>query len=181
MSNYNPDIPDDIISLLIGGKIDDSRVVAYRQSQIKSFLQALTEKMEANDRELQDTLKKISQEEKNKAEAAAQGDRSENAEYHAAIENLDKFESLRVVQQERQDVYKRFLTSTNLRFFFIMDNKKPDPHKRCWVLVPDSISDVNIGALSMKSPVGSALAQDENLERLRLSRGTLPIEYTIWR
>ena len=97
-------------------------------------------------------------------EAAAQGDRSENAEYTSAIEKrADLVKELNRLN-ERQRAFESYMSRSETSEYggtYCLIKTGGATTYFC-TLVPSAIGDRNIGALSDASPIGIALLNYEN-------------------
>ena len=93
-------------------------------------------------------------------DARAQGDLSENAEYHAAKERLAAIDNVELPklqdQLARAEVVAFDSSSDNIRFGATVKNLKTKRDVVYQLVSPESVDALN-GKISFKSPIGSAL------------------------
>lgn len=158
MDTLDLTIPDDVLSACNDGNFSASCVQTFKSRMSDAIGSALNIKFAETTKQYTETKAKIEKEEHNKREASAQGDLSENAEYHAAVEKLVSLGRELTTIERKLEAYKRFSGKSSLKIILIDDGK----HQRAWTLVPDVIADIDIGALSNKSPVGAEIQKAGN-------------------
>ena len=136
-------------------------LVSVRQK----ILTALNEEKASLEHELTETRAKKAAKEEEKRAAAKQGDLSENAEYHAAIEELIPLTE-RIADLEVKYVafnsssYQSLITPTERNYIDIgsvVRLKLADGTRFVWMLVPSTLARLDMYTLSEDSPVGSHL------------------------
>ena len=174
---------ENVVQLCKAGKADDPEVTAYMTTRRDIILSKLKEQYDENKRLLASAQSKLIEEEQIKREAAALGDRSENAEYQNAVESVIKLTKDISELQAKIRSYESFtnrLASSKVTTgsTVLISN---DVHSTIWVLVPGEISDAEIGALSEKAPVGSALLSMDSTGEFTLNESTYNKKYHLWR
>lgn len=117
------------------------------------------------------------------AEAAAQGDRSDNAEYIYGKKRLRQIDSrMRYLNRKVQDVEVVDLDQQEpvdyVRFGALVRVKDEDGVEKRWRLVDKDESDPKQGRISIQSPVGTALLNRRvgDVVNAQLPRGTVELE-----
>jgi transcription elongation factor GreB len=117
------------------------------------------------------------------AEAAAQGDRSENAEYIYGKKRLRQIDSrMRYLNRKVQDVKVVDLDqqqpADHVRFGALVRVENDEGVKKQWRLVDKDESDPKRGRISIQSPIGTALLNRRvgDVVEAQLPRGTVKLE-----
>jgi transcription elongation factor GreB len=117
------------------------------------------------------------------AEAAAQGDRSENAEYIYGKKRLRQIDSrMRFLNRKVQDVEVVDLDqqepSDHVRFGALVQVEDEDGVQKQWRLVDKDESDPKRGRISVQSPIGMALLNRRvgDVVEAKLPKGSVELE-----
>jgi len=117
------------------------------------------------------------------AEAAAHGDRSENAEYIYGKRRLGQIDSrMRYLNRKVQNVEVVDLDQQepvdHVRFGALVRVEDEDGAQKQWRLVDKDESDPNQGRISIQSPIGVALVNRRvgDVAEAHLPRGTVELE-----
>lgn len=156
---------------------------------LKDFRKEVTEQINQRRNSIKEELIKVKKEilvqTDLKAEAAKQGDRSENAEYQAAIDALAALNIAKVRLESRLEAYDSYdVSETNQTCIDIGSTVKLRFKGRIlmMVLTTSAISDYTIGTISSTSPVGQELMglrpSEDNMRIVANVRGTA-CEYEI--
>lgn len=158
---------------MIKAHISDRENDSFLPKCRKEILEALTAQNEADVTTLAELSAKLAVAEQNKREAAAQGDRSENAEYQNAVEEVTKLTKSISELETKRASYTEFMGTLNALSSDITEHRiavgstvlvscykaGADTPKdtAVWFIVPSELSDATKGLLSVESPVGAAL------------------------
>ena len=136
----------------------------FTSVSLKDFRDSVTEQINQRRDKIREELVKVKRDiliqTDLKAEAARQGDRSENAEYQAAIDALAALNISKARLEDRLEAYSSYnVNETNQTCIDIGSTLKLSfkGHIFMMVLTPSAISDYTIGAISATCPVGQEL------------------------
>lgn len=129
------------------------------------IVNALTAEKASIENELSEMRAKKASKEEDKRTAAKQGDLSENAEYHAAVEELipitEKIASLETKYVAFNSTSYQSLINFTERDYIdigsVVRLRLADGKEFIWMLVPSAFASISMNTLSVDSPVGSHL------------------------
>lgn len=171
---------------MIKAHISDRENDGFLPARREEILAALMEQNEADVAKLAELSAKLAVAEQNKREAAAQGDRSENAEYQNAVEEVTNLTKSISELEVKRASYTEFMGTLNAFSLDISghritvgstvliscyDSGATIPKDTAvWFIVPSELSDATKGLLSVESPVGAALlAASKDIESITAS------------
>lgn len=151
------------------------------------IIAAMEEEIVETQRKISELIAKKNAKEEEKREAAKNGDLSENAEYHNAVEELvnisNQLSNLYSISEAyKSPVYKTLITYTNRDYIDIGAVVRLRHHSGkefIWMLVPSEFARIETGTLSSRSPVGSHLVGMTVGEKFTINIKGSTIHYTI--
>lgn len=153
----------------------------------KEIINAMEEERVETERKIAELIAKKNAKEEDKREAAKNGDLSENAEYHNAVEELvaitEQLSNLSVISEAyKSPVYNALIAPTDRDYIDVGTIVRLRHHSGkefIWMLVPSEFARIENNTLSSRSPAGSHLVGMTAGESFTINIKGSTLHYTI--